>query len=495
MDARFISDLIEKIEANTDIEDWRLSGVNMWPLVRIELYQHLVRHQLNINAAPVSVTSPTEIAARLLCPTWGNWRRGPKPEGGNVWLISDGLSSPTTAGMELDRFCMPLARACEETGYRSFVVDLNRPDNKRLTPPTRLWADQVLIRKITKLLQASFFPDAGIRRLCGEVNAVLESLGSDIVLSSFALDSRIRAVLSLAKHFENALTLHRPKAVFIVSYYQVAGYALNLAARRLGIPTVDVQHGVAGAFHPAYGGWTQIPSGGFELLPQGFWAWSNADARVIEDSLGRSGAHWAVSGGHPVVSAWRAGWIPDSGAQTTRMSKLKGQQTTQHHILVTLQPGLSSPEELGGLLAAMRKLKDCFWWIRLHPTATGELPSIATMLDSTEAAFNIGDATECPLYAMLSNVDLHVTHSSSTVIEAAQFNVPSVIWSGYGADLFRDEIAAGYAAATGSDEDLAVTIKKALSRGSNSCHQASGIQLQRTIQVILEQYSDRRDRL
>lgn len=495
MDARYISDIIGEVEAKTDIERWRLSGVNMWPLVRIELYQHLVRHQLNMNATPTSQMSIMEIAARLLGPLWANLQRGPKPEVGDVWLISDGVSLRTTGGEELDRFCMPLARASQEAGYRSFVADISRPDNTRLLPPTRLWANTVLMRKIANLLKASLFPDTGIRDLCGEMNAVLDGLGAKIALSAFALDSRIRAVLSLAEHFGRLLALHRPKAVFIVSYYQVAGYALNLAARRLGIPTIDIQHGVSGSFHPAYGRWTKVPIGGFELLPEGFWAWSGADARVIEDSLGRSGAHWAVSGGHPVVCAWQAGWIPDSAAQTSRVKNLKQQQTARHHILLTLQPGLSSREELGNLLAAMQELKDCFWWIRLHPTATGELSSITAMLDSAGTAFNIRDATDSPLYALLSSIDLHVTHSSSTVIEAAQFGIPSVIWSGYGADLFKDEIAAGFAVAAGPEEDFADTIKKALSRGPVSCHEVPSVQLQLTMQLILEHQNDRRDRL
>jgi hypothetical protein len=56
---------------------------------------------------------------------------------------------------------------------------------------------------------------------------------------------------------------------------------------------------------------------------------------------------------------------------------------------------------------------------------------------------------------LLKFADLHVTHSSSTVIEAAEFGVPSVVCSDYGAQFFAAQVAAGQAVVAKSEEEIA----------------------------------------
>ena len=49
----------------------------------------------------------------------------------------------------------------------------------------------------------------------------------------------------LACRFADFWNWDKASRVFVVSYYSVAGFAMNLAAFRLGVPAIDVQHGVA----------------------------------------------------------------------------------------------------------------------------------------------------------------------------------------------------------------------------------------------------------
>jgi len=70
----------------------------------------------------------------------------------------------------------------------------------------------------------------------------------------------------------------------------------------------------------------------------------------------------------------------------------------------------------------------------------------AFLAESTrDRAVDIDECTDLPLHALLSHTDVHLTHSSSTVIEAAQFGVRSVVTSAYGAELFTPAIDAGMA--------------------------------------------------
>ena len=87
-----------------------------------------------------------------------------------------------------------------------------------------------------------------------------------------------------------------------------------------------------------------------------------------------------------------------------------------------------------------------FWWIRIHPHQIKFKPAIKKLLyEYGIVNFNIDDATDLPLYALLRNIDFHLTCTASVVIEAAEFRVPSVFVSKEGIDLFAKQIATGWA--------------------------------------------------
>jgi hypothetical protein len=84
------------------------------------------------------------------------------------------------------------------------------------------------------------------------------------------------------------------------------------------------------------------------------------------------------------------------------------------------------------------------FWIRLHPAMLETREAIRSSL-SGEAAMELDEPTDVPLQALLASTDVHLTHSSSTIIEASQFEVRSVVTSDYGAEIFGPMIAEGWA--------------------------------------------------
>jgi hypothetical protein len=49
-------------------------------------------------------------------------------------------------------------------------------------------------------------------------------------------------------------------------------------------------------------------------------------------------------------------------------------------------------------------------------------------------------STSLPLYTLLRNVNLHVTHSSSTILEAINFNLPSLIIDEFGYEYYSEYV-------------------------------------------------------
>jgi hypothetical protein len=234
--------------------------------------------------------------------------------------------------------------------------------------------------------------------------------------------------------------------VFIVSYYSIEGFALVLACKRLGITSVDLQHGVQGPLHPAYSG---LPrgSGPFQLLPDWFWVWSEEEAEAIDSWSEVSGQHRALVGGNP----WLDLWLEDADVYVrtvnARVEAMRAEYMHKKIVLVTLQPGISNPQQLGLLRELIELAGDGWaWWIRLHPVMMGQRDQIQSALKSLRTkSVDLDRASHFPLYGLLRQVDVHLTHSSSTVIEAEKCGVASVITSLYGAEVYPTQIRRGMA--------------------------------------------------
>ena len=218
-----------------------------------------------------------------------------------------------------------------------------------------------------------------------------------------------------------------PRLVFMVAYYGEIGMALNLACNRLNIPSVDIQHGVQGDYHVAYGRWSKVPLTGYELLPKVFWVWSGNEHAAIEQWCQPVKEHHRpIVGGNPWLSMWKEPNYHIVIEYDKILIKLMNKQPGQFNILYTLQPGYDPPE---WLLNFIREAPlTWMWWIRLHPGMAADKLRIKELFANCRPNnIDIDNASIIPLPALLRHVNLHITQFSTTVIEAAEFGVPSII--------------------------------------------------------------------
>jgi len=102
----------------------------------------------------------------------------------------------------------------------------------------------------------------------------------------------------------------------------------------------------------------------------------------------------------------------------------------------------------------------CYWWLRVHPGKVKEKDVFKRLVQ--EAGISTGEvdlATDFPLYALLRQMDLHLTFYSSSVLEAKDFGVPSVVVGDYGKELFSDQISSGWAFPADTPEEIILGIK------------------------------------
>jgi hypothetical protein len=330
-------------------------------------------------------------------------------------------------------------------GIPALVVDRGRADPPATAEPARWVAPWTVRAKVAAALASR---TSRSRRHRDLVAAVVQAAHTaDVPLpavSAQRMQALAGAVLLLARRVERSLRREQVRAVFMVGFYDVSGYAFTLAAARAGIPSVDVQHGITGPYHPAYADW---PASGapWRLLPRWFWTWMPADADLIS-RWAPHGTHTAICGGHPFLDAWRDGRLRLDVEQQAQLEALVARGGRAPAVLVTLQPHLMHEEALRPLLDAMRLTPDTTWWLRLHPMALTDRAALETLLAARNLSrYDIDSSTHLPLPALLTRAAVHATHSSSAFVEAAAVGLPSIVWSSYGAELAEDDVRAGSA--------------------------------------------------
>lgn len=445
LDARRIAAHILALERGLDLDepDWCVDDVHLWPLYRLELYRLLFVGQ----AGPVAGSR----RAPKIGPALRACEAAPAQAAGSaqVWLVSDGISFATLGNEQVERFCSPLHDALRGLSIDSVLIDRGSPRRRRSPTPTRWWMPMTHRAKLSGALRAALMPDRRHARLVERIGHVARLAGIELpALSARRFDAMTNAVLSLASTLAARMRREQVKAVFVVGYYDVGGYAYVLAANRAGAASIDVQHGVTGDLNMAYADWHVQPAQGFALLPAHFWCWTDEDARVVQRwaTMPGTARQQTVVGGHPFMEAWRTGAMRLQGQAQQLLDQLQADAGGRPAVLVTLQPHLTSPAALAPLLQTWQRQPDVAWWLRLHPLAADDRAAIEELLVSHGVShWNIEAATALPLPILLREAAMHATHSSSTVIEAELLDIPSVVWSDYGEQLFEAHIRRGAA--------------------------------------------------
>lgn len=209
------------------------------------------------------------------------------------------------------------------------------------------------------------------------------------------------------------------------------------AARSLGVFIADVQHGVISDMHLWYGEKYNI---GIDIndLPCQYWVWDDVSRKTIEK--------WAEKKGIEVVKKGNL-WVErfkspsrDDQIVLDAIKQVPERDENKPSILITLQWDLSryaSAPAFNGFM--YKQLEDYIfetsgeynWFIRLHPVqlySERKRESLEYLKRfEGQPSIDWSASTFCALPALLSVIDLHITFSSSVVIEAEWFGVRSAI--------------------------------------------------------------------
>ena len=447
-----VMNLINDVELRFPVDQWKVGGLKVWPLLRFEIYFRNADHfnVRGLNTAP-ALARRLKFGRDMARYCWAYLRdcaRNRRPAGPiEAVFLSKGDTYTKLGQRWFDNFCDPFVDILEREQVSHFLM----------TPATGYyvprWSPSMFIQPHLHLASARSRWLSNHHATRGEqlpeydqFIADLERLDGVVAPDLALLRRQTAAIESHASFFTKLFGKLNPVVGFQACYYLNQGLGFNLACRRWGIPSVDIQHGLQGEFHFAYARWNRVPAEGYALLPSVFWCWSDWEADTIRQWCGRDERHRPVVGGNLLLQYWRERTTSLVDRFHTRIEQLKQASGRSRHVLFTVR-GNEDPEMLAVMWKVILDTVDTHhWWIRVHPLMLEQLPAWERICHQHRLQnVNLIDASELPLYALLAHVDMHLTARSTTVVEAQAFGVPSVLIDSEGAQVFADQVASGWA--------------------------------------------------
>lgn len=420
MDHQHAVEVLAETERRADVNAIRARGFCMWPLVRLGLWERLLRGE----------KSPAPVPKQpLRFPPWSalmRWRESRRvrrlPRAEALFLSRHEDYGDRFAAGHYNRHADPMLAFCRrriscvkiEAREAAAARTFPRAESTEMLEPDRLAAldDPPALEGVESLRTA------------------LAALGQPQLFDEPAVLHAIAQFFRRHDAYLEVLARVQPRIVFVVCFFDRRVLPLIAACRALGIRSVDLQHGKNGMNHGMYTHWTCVPEQGYELLPEFFWVWSDAARRNTPAGVSPTAAmHRPIVGGNRWLALWRSG--PPFPPEPGEAAWLAGLRSAERVILVSLQP-IDPPLPEFVREAIRRSPPTWRWLLRAHP--------------QRRAGIAQGDcerATTAPLFSLLAISHRHITCWSSVAHEALAFGVPTLIVHPSGEQIFSEEIAAG----------------------------------------------------
>jgi len=465
-------DTFNELERTFPVDTWRINDIHVWPLLRnqiaaaINKVNRKEREKQQVEdsnkAAPVSkLTSYIRIKLRpainvakqpFYALKFGFIRR--KLHKANFDLL---FLAVTSTKVELlnkwfDIQNDPFLWHLKDTNISSLVMERDNGapfQNSLFFPDNHVNLDQYVSGTLWKYRKDDSNNSLDLERyreFSDRIKDRFRGYNLEEVVSIEKLTEQIVNIQSLSRMFSEIIRNNGIKMCFITNIDTFIGMSLIYACRQLQIPSVDLQHGIQGDLHCGYNGWHNLPKQGYSTLPSIFWNWSKEQQEHIRKwAVNTDNMHRSIVGGNAWVNMWRKDQNKLGNYFKTEIEAIKKDDDNQVHILYTMQPGLADvlPERV--IEAYYNSPSNWRWWFRLHPRQmdkrTEIIDGVRKVIPINEADILLPSALPLPLLLQFTNV--HVTPSSSVVLEAEFFKVASVVTDPKAPAAYKDQVEDG----------------------------------------------------
>lgn len=446
MTSKEVFDLLKQIESKLDLENFKISQIDLWPHIRNQLITMLYKNITGKDPKKEYLLNRL-ISKLLLIPSLiiHNLKERyvtdyVKIDNNtyNALIFTDSSHKRMKINdLWYDVIMGPIIEKLELINKRYLLIESNqRFINKSPSYfSTISISNNIVYQYIISLIKQEKVEvsKSFLKEYQKYQDILIQYQLSNTVVSLTDLKHEARYVLRLKKYLKPLIKEKKPEVVFLGPYNGYMGKAICLACNELKICTIDIQHGVQGKYHPTYN-FFNVPSEGFNVLPNYFFTWSDSDCNVINKWADRTELHRAFKIGNLLLNSFLA-----SSALSSKFDEIFKECykkiSGRNIILISLVWGSYLPDIFVNLLK--KSPREYYYLLRFHPSTTyKEKQSVINTIDNLGCSnVDYEMASELPIYCLLRNVHFNITERSTTVIEADYFNVNSII---------TDNIARGY---------------------------------------------------
>lgn len=336
----------------------------------------------------------------------------------------------------------------------------------------------IYIKDIVPTLQDSSELEEAVKTVCAQSEKLKIPHYTDVA----TLCREIREIFQHAAAYKAFLKKANPQRVILSSYVNKERRSMIVAARQLGIPAIDIEHGFMGPLSP-YALLDKTPRSMPSLLPDVFWCWGKDSQRMIQRALGKNPYHRAIVSGSP----WH-GFAHDHREGLTLAPSVK-LRSGKKMILVALQPDLvihtGTPRVLPDHLSeVMIQMGDEYsWLIRLHPRSQHMVSLYEQQLqDLGVTHFQVKAPTAILLIHLFPRVIAVLSSYSTVAFEANSALLPVGILDSIGVKMCARYIRSG----SFSRADSAQRLKRFLKYAAKGKKTRPAAYIQTNIEKLLE---------
>ena len=431
--------IISEFEQTPAAQKWTYRGFHIWPIAKYVFVKQMIFAMNSVDGTSKRLASyprhaekmraKTGLSALFAKPTDPSTSISALPVDlmgrHDYWCFGSGSGFVELNGSMANQHHHALRVALFEAGHSSLGL-YSGFDPASLPRQAAYGPDISLDPFIPTIPKAALVPSltrAHFKKHMKNVDTVVAATGhADIEVFSI-IDTFVGRVHYMVSCFSQIMKTARPKAVFMINYASVYGWALAHVCRQQAVDFVDIQHGLQGRFNGSYF-FEKTPQSDWSILPKLHLCWSRSDAELY-------------SGQHPDRTTAVVGptWfqIADFMQPAIESAKKRLASYRERGKPLVLFAG-QFPQDI--LVAKRLREAGLNVLFRGHPLRRGEAEDLvdAAVVDDLGCAF----AADAPLPALLDGVDGIVTGHSAVLLEACIKNVPSLA-TGEFASLLHDD--------------------------------------------------------
>jgi len=394
-------DFIKEVETKYNVKSVKVKGLQVWPFLRTAYF---MAYSNSIFGKYKKISLLTSLRVRIECLKssfycfWNLFKKYDYFVFSNIW------EERQLKGKYINKLLHGLITELGEERLLLIENPLNKYHISRRKIAISNIISMDLFRFLCYLVSLRKSPKIHNEKILKEIN---EKYGLNIIYNKLILE-----FFSYKKLFNFFFHIYKPELIFLSNYYGIAHQAVIFVAKKMGIKTIEFQHGRIDKQHPAYNIFIELDK---SFFPDYLFAFGN----YVKDVFDKRNYFIKKENVFPVGSMY-IDYIKNQYRSSANTIKIFEEFKKKYKKMVAVSSQISFEDKLIDFLKKAASLyKDI-----LYIYVPRDLDKDYSNVNFPE---NIIILKDLNVYQIIKEVDFHSTICSTCALEAPALGVPNIL--------------------------------------------------------------------